>query len=582
MRAAVTLLLVLSMASVARADHATLLVGGDPARIERVSARLGGTARRCGRALCVVDFGSRAVASRAEHTLAAQPFVRFVERDRAMDPPRAIPDFAAFDVATRALHAPDVDGTRGCEAQWDLVAIGAEDAWQVASGDDAPVIAVADGGFRSSHVDLIGRVAGQHDYGDDDAIAEVEPEVGVPAHGTFITGILAGDPDNDQGRAGLAPGARLYLMKIADSEGRFYLSYAIDALLDLAANHPEVGVLSYSLTAGYSDSMEEAFGEVRDAGIIAVAAAANCVSGPDCAEADNDAMPTYPGGYDGVIEVAGTIDDDSLNAWSHFGRTAVDLAAPGVKLCSLDITGDTATRVESGTSYATPLVAAAIALAIEAHPALEPAEVAVLLRASAYRAPALEGLVASGRLDAHALLTMPLVHVEAPSAIEIDGESIVPIAIENVAGAGLVSIEVDADGVEVDLPSELAIGAHEWIDVPLHVRALTVGEGSLQVRVIARREDDDRFTTAPLEGELAIEAQLVSLPAPAPMMPPPSPVMTPDAGPSPLPPPRTRGSAEGDTEATGCAVGGRAGSLGWLGLLIALIALRNRRARSAV
>ena len=48
-------------------------------------------------------------------------------------------------------------------------------------------------------------------------------------------------------------------------------------------------------------------------------------------EPDNNLIPGFPTDYDApnIISVASTNASDNLKGGSHFGRTAVDLGAPG-------------------------------------------------------------------------------------------------------------------------------------------------------------------------------------------------------------------------------------------------------------
>lgn len=334
--------------------------------------------------------------------LRSLPGARFVEEDARLPGPVVAP-------IPRGLYA-DAGGTTDCPELWDLSALRATTVWDQVSGVSAAPVAIADSGFLASHEELSGQILAQYDYGDNDPIAEVSWTAGVPGHGTFIAGLIAALPDNDAGRAGLAPEAQLVLHKIADGSGALYISYAVDSMAALAEGSLGVRVLSYSLASSpRSEALGEAVAALGEAGILLVAAAGNC-SVPDCSDANNDDNPLYPAGEVGehVLSVAGSTTSDTLNPYSHYGATSVDLAAPGVDLCSLDVGADDDYAVASGTSYATPLVAAAAALVWEAHPDLTAGDLAEILRASAKPSADLADKVrAGGRLDVVEALAAP-------------------------------------------------------------------------------------------------------------------------------------------------------------------------------
>lgn len=246
-------------------------------------------------------------------------------------------------------------------------------------------MAIQDSGFLIQHEDLgSAKVSGQFDYGNMDTVPEVSWSSGVPAHGTFIAGLIAA-PDNGLGRAGLAPETRLNLQKIADSSGALYFSYAVAAMDDLADGDLGVRVLNYSIAGpSYSAAFQDAVATLGRADILLVAAAGNCGSA-NCWDANNDAHPLYPANFSGghILSVSGSTEDDAHNSWSHYGPNTVDLAAPGVSLCSLGVNSTSEYYASAGTSYAAPLVAAAAALVFEAHPDLSAVDVARVLKASA-------------------------------------------------------------------------------------------------------------------------------------------------------------------------------------------------------
>ena len=474
--------------------------------------------------ICLVDFPAPP-AETSLAALAALPGVRYAERDRLME---ALPMGGYADPA----------GTTDCPDLWDLSTIGVGAAWTSAGGqgEDAPVVAIQDGGFLTSHEDLQGRVSGQFDYGDWDTEPEVETSVEVPAHGTFIAGVIAADDTNDVGRAGVIPQGLLNLQKIADSDGALYFSYAVSAMADLAEGDLGVRVLSYSIGgSSYTDSFRDAVDALGDADILVVAAAGNCGSA-HCADADNDSFPVYPASFSGdhILSVAGSLQDDSLNAYSHHGAWSVDLAAPGVDICSLGVDSDTDTYTAAGTSYATPLVAGAAALVMGAWPELTAIEAARVLRASAADTPELDGLVRSGGvLSAARAMVTAMPRLDEPPAQIIAGQTTMSLDIASVAAAGdgvillthdpdLEFLSTDADwtaqpfgtGDALDLPDAGAhttagsgtllagpLPARATFSLPLTVRAHALVDGDLTARLVATSEGADYLNAPYDEGD---------------------------------------------------------------------------------
>jgi subtilisin family serine protease len=352
--------------------------------------------------------------------------LRWVERDSRLAP----------------AASPGLLASEDCGTLWELVELRVEEAWAIAGhqGELSPLIAVQDSGFLMSHVDLAGRVPLGWDYGDGDADPGVAWGSAVPGHGTFIAGLLVGREDVAAGRVGVLPEGAVDAQKIADSTGAIYTSYAVAAMADLAGFDYGVGVLSYSLASSSpSVALDEAVDALGEVGIVVVVAAGNCAT-EDCWDADNDEYPLYPSSHPGahVLSVAGTLPGGELNPYSHYGRETVDLAAPGVDLCSLGVADEAAVVVESGTSYATPLVAGVVGLIGGVHPELRADELVRLVRASVRPEVDLADRVATGGVvDPVRALSVPLLRM-APPAVEgtEPGSLEVVLSVENQGPEG--------------------------------------------------------------------------------------------------------------------------------------------------
>lgn len=170
--------------------------------------------------------------------------------------------------------------------------------------------------------------------------------VGPADHGTAIAAMLVGKP-SDQGLGGIYPGATLYAANMFeyDKEGRLVGSAGalLKALNWMAENR--VHVVNVSLAGENNQILRSAIDKATAAGLVIVAAAGNW------GRADR---PAYPAAYPEVIAVTAFGDQHAVYDMANSG-TYIDFAAPGVKMWTAVPGGG---RYQSGTSFATPYIAA--------------------------------------------------------------------------------------------------------------------------------------------------------------------------------------------------------------------------------
>ncbi len=199
-------------------------------------------------------------------------------------------------------------------------------------------------------------------------------------HGTHVAGIAAAK-DNGDGVVGVAPGARLWNLKVLGSDGSGSLSTLISGIDYVTSHASEIEVVNLSLGCECtSNALNDAITRAVNAGVTFVVAAGN---------SGKDAKTFSPANHPKVIAVSAIVDtdgkcgavgsstnygqDDSFASFSNYGST-VDIAAPGVGIYSTYKSGGYATL--SGTSMAAPHVTGAAALYLSKHPGASPSEVA--------------------------------------------------------------------------------------------------------------------------------------------------------------------------------------------------------------
>gem|GEM_PF-605973 len=253
-------------------------------------------------------------------------------------------------------------------------------------------VAILDTGVDPQHPDL--NVVGRANCVGAAPSCSEGQGVDVHGHGTHVAGTI-GAIDNGEGVVGIAPGARLWGVKVLSDEGRGSTSDLVAGVDWITAHANQIEVANMSLEGYPKDALlAQAIEKSIDAGVVYVAAAGNH---------QRNSESEYPGAVPGVITVSALADsdgqsggkgappcygatDDTLADFSNWGE-GVDIAAPGA--CIYSTLPEGKYGLKSGTSMASPHVAGAAALlASKANP-----EDAADVQAIA------DGLIEAGRLD---------------------------------------------------------------------------------------------------------------------------------------------------------------------------------------
>ncbi|MBI1325758.1 S8 family serine peptidase [bacterium] len=254
---------------------------------------------------------------------------------------------------------------------WGIARIGAQRSTAAAgngSGDVNVDVAIIDTGIDLSHPDL--NVAGGQnfsggsstDYGDGNG------------HGTHVSGIV-GAKDNAFGVVGVAPGARLWSVRVLGSSGSGTLSGVIAGVDWVRSRASTIEVANMSLGASDSSSLKTAIDRAVASGVTFVVAAGN---------ESRDTSTSSPANSTntGVITVSALTSAGTVAYYSNYGRNyvdqsgaenGVDVIAPGDSIYSTYRNASYTTM--SGTSMASPHVAGVAALCKVLNPRYTPAQV---------------------------------------------------------------------------------------------------------------------------------------------------------------------------------------------------------------
>jgi len=258
------------------------------------------------------------------------------------------------------------------------------------------VVAILDEGVDTTHPDLGGVTRG-YDGTDDDEFQEPK---GNDAHGTACAGIVGATANNAIGIRGVAAGCSMFAVRIAhsDNTGKNWVTtneWIARSINWSWANGADV--LSNSWGGGSpSNQISRAFDRARAQGRGGLGSVIVIAAGND------DSPVDFPGNLSNVLTVAASNQDDQPKTktssdgetwWGSNHGPEVDVAAPGVRIATTDISGERGYNRSTnagdyvldfnGTSSACPQAAAVCALVLSANPTLSEAEVRTILRETA-------------------------------------------------------------------------------------------------------------------------------------------------------------------------------------------------------
>jgi len=323
-------------------------------------------------------------------------------------------------------------------SQWHLGAVNAVAAWDISVGQSSVPIAMIDSGVNPSHPDLQSRLIPGWSF-----LTSSSNTSDVLGHGTATAGTAGAAGNNGIGVAGLSWANPIMPLVVLSSSD--YATYSdIASAITYAADHG-VRVINVSIGGSTASStLQSAVNYAWGKGAVVFASAMN----------NGGSAPYYPAACDNVVAVSATEPGDTLAGFSNYGSW-IDLAAPGDNILTTDNGGGYSTWY--GTSFSSPIAAAAAALVLSVNPALSAQGLVDVLEKNAddIGAPGFDQYFGWGRVNAYRSV------VAALSSVSSD--TIAPsVAIFTPAAGGTVSGTVSVTGSATD---NIGVARAElWID----------------------------------------------------------------------------------------------------------------------
>jgi serine protease AprX len=326
------------------------------------------------------------------------------------------------------LEAPATSIGTAAPPEWNLNAVQAPQLWSLGYSGSGVVVANMDTGVEAAHPDLAARWRGGNNSWYDPHGQHPTP-YDPTGHGTQTMGIIVGGSAGGSA-IGLAPDARWIAAKLYDDAGlarysdiHLAFQWLLDPDGDLnTVDAPDVVNASWGLVGTAGQCISEFsvdIGLLKTAGIAVAFAAGNDGPAPlTSLTPANNPQTLSAGAVDTALAVAG---------FSSRGPSACDgtvypkLVAPGVNIKTADLSfgGLPQYAVVSGTSFAAPHAAGAMALLAGAFPSAGIGQLEAALNGSAHDLGAAgeDNSYGSGLADVQAAYRFLLAGTNSPPVI---------------------------------------------------------------------------------------------------------------------------------------------------------------------
>lgn len=361
-----------------------------------------------------------------------------------IDLPVSEPAIASVQSAVR--QSASIPNDPRYALQWHMRKINAPGAWTISTGSSNVIVAIVDSGIDYTHPEIApnmwrnpgetgldargndkasnGRDDDNNGYVDDVHGANVAEGTGDPMdtgfwfqgntnnisyHGTFIAGLIGGVGNNNQGIAGLNWSVQMMAVRYFGkhlNDPKHYtptlqwsrLAQAWDYVVTMKRRGINIRVANIS-DGNYIESaiLRDAIVAAGNEGILIVCSGGNW-------RYNEDLFSGLPRtiNHPSVIAAAASSESDTIvdeSSWgANFGRSTIELAAPGINMLSTDKASKY--RRNGGSSFAAPLVTGAAALLLSVNPSLTVDQMKAALFGSVDQPSALRGkLVTHGRLN---------------------------------------------------------------------------------------------------------------------------------------------------------------------------------------
>ena len=323
--------------------------------------------------------------------------------------------------------------------QWDMTQIDVPQAHTVTTGSSDVVVGVLDTGISSTHPDLATQIAKDKSASCLGGVVNTAEAAWNPTtsdHGTHVAGTIAAAL-NGVGVAGVAPGVKVAAVKVVTDAGFIYPEAAVCGFMWAAEHEMQITNNSYFIDPWEFNcrndarqrpvwqAVQRAIRYSQSRGVLNVASAGNSNvdlqhkfvdssspndgSSPVETRTINGACVDLPAEAPGVVTVSAVGRERLKSYYSSYGQGVVDVSAPGgdtrqpnpavstTANAILSTTFNTVTKTngwgyKQGTSMASPHAAGVAALALSAHPGMQPAALASFLERTSEALPCPEGI----------------------------------------------------------------------------------------------------------------------------------------------------------------------------------------------